>query len=277
MKNSFLFICLATLATLFLFSCDRATKSSSEIDNKVDLSLEDRVEFLNSNNPMSEYGILHNVITDGIMLEETNLRGTGSKDNRYEMIRKSSYDKVKHLSKHRNGVRSASIDIPEDEYNEFYDGVVSQLYGLSAEEIVFSNLKHFDYLTPSQKELVLELETIFSDNDEDIDSVINRICAVEEKASTLLDGDEKNLILCSTSIAINTAYYWYKRVSENGLRSPFSWKSLGKSDLAGAVDGAVSGVVIGAIGGPVGWGAFFAGIAGAAAGSSAGNAVEQLL
>lgn len=60
------------------------------------------------------------------------------------------------------------------------------------------------------------------------------------------------------------------------MGTKFSWKELGRSDVAGAAWGAAA-CGVARFFGPLGWKVWVIGIVGSAAGGSAYNAVDQLL
>lgn len=132
---------------------------------------------------------------------------------------------------------------------------------------------------------------IMSDGDEDLNSLKSRITKIEEEAENTLPEKEQALIYIATSISKYTLEYWlnnfekwYQLLSSTQKSSikimkakqSFSWKSVGKNDVAGGIGGAV-GAGVATLFGPIGWAGWGGAIIGGAAGSSAYDAAMQLM
>lgn len=130
-----------------------------------------------------------------------------------------------------------------------------------------------------------------SDGDEDLNSLKSRIVKIEEEAENILPEKEQTVIYVATSIASHTLEYWLNNLEKwNQLLSStqksstkimkakqaFSWKSVGKNDVAGGIGGAV-GAGVARLFGPVGWAGWGGAILGGAAGASAFDAAMQLM
>ncbi|MFV0506544.1 MAG: hypothetical protein ACK5L5_07530 [Bacteroidales bacterium] len=139
-------------------------------------------------------------------------------------------------------------------------------------------------LSDLQIGLLDELNKIMSDNDHNLKSLKRRIVSLEKRAVSNLTEEECAVVLSAASVAKCTLEYWNEnldkwsellgdntatppavaRLKSNGV---FSWKVLGKADVAGAVGAASTGGVTYLLGlGPVGWKAW-AGVVGGVAGS----------
>lgn len=139
------------------------------------------------------------------------------------------------------------------------------------------------YLSNSEKMILDDLNIVLSDDDYDIISLNNRIESIELRVSSMnLTEKEQFIIYSSTSVAKYSLAYWKDNYMEwrntlidEELTSTrvngFSWKSVGKNDVAGAAAVGVAGLF-----GPIGWGTFASGVIGGAVGGSAYDAVLQL-
>ncbi|MBO9673173.1 MAG: hypothetical protein J7577_07000 [Sphingobacteriaceae bacterium] len=165
--------------------------------------------------------------------------------------------------------------------------------------------------TNSAKSVLDELNVVVTDDDTDLASCIHRIHVIESEIATLnLSEQELAQLYTTTNTAINSLTYWHDNgqdwvnvlsnrtlgnnvpsvevlrggpkasslmLAANGPKPGFSWKKVGKGDIAGAAAGVAAFGAGAALGGPVTWGAFGASVGGWAAGCSAYEAIMQLL
>lgn len=141
-----------------------------------------------------------------------------------------------------------------------------------------------DSLSSGVQPLAEALFAIFDDADMDMESLKSRIAAVETQANNTLTGTDLEGILNACSVASNTLDYWFLSAEDWAAlggyttRCGFSWKTLGKADVKGAV-------VTGLGGGlgrilritPIGWKAWAAATLVGAVMCSADYAYEELV
>lgn len=163
----------------------------------------------------------------------------------------------------------------------------------------------------NEKNILAKLNEVVSDDDENLASCVQRIHNIENEVSSLgLSNEEAAKLYISTNTAINSLTYWHDnaqdwinvlsnrssgdiptvevlkdgpklsrlmRADGNKPKQGFSWKKVGKGDIAGAGAGVVAFGGAALFGGPVSWAAFGASVGGWAAGCSAYEAITQLL
>lgn len=144
-------------------------------------------------------------------------------------------------------------------------------------------------LTQSQLNILDQLNIVLTDDDEDIASLQNRISVIESQIPSLnLSEQDQTELYITTNTARYSLSYWnenyynWVQIINSGTqlngksKSPktlnYSWKRVGKGDLAGAAAWGVGAL----FGGPVTWSAFGISVGGWAAGCSAYEAVMQL-
>lgn len=142
-------------------------------------------------------------------------------------------------------------------------------------------------LSSDQIQMIDELNVVMSDDDYSLASLQSRINNIESQVPALnLTEDQQSVVYSATSIAKYTLEYWnanfdnWVALNTNlggrvNRSLGFSWKQVGKNDVAGGIGGAVA-TGIARFFGPVGWGVWGAGILGGAAGASAYDAIMQL-
>lgn len=148
-------------------------------------------------------------------------------------------------------------------------------------------------LTQSQINVLDQLNVVLTDDDESITSLQNRITLIEEQIPSLnLNEQDQTELYITTNTARYSLAYWNENYYEwaqlinsanqvNSKKSvpktlAFSWKRVGKGDVAGAAAGALAFGGAAIFGGPVSWSAFGASVGGWAAGCSAYEAIMQL-
>lgn len=276
-KLSFYFY--AVFITLLAFSCSSRKYEYMSIEK----SDQDKhvLDKINHTNPLSHMGIAHNDVVDLFMDKHySTLRSSNVTDlESYEFIKDKIFESISEYNISGLSLRTESGDlITKEEFSEIYDDIVLLNYGKDTEDMVFYTSNDEKYLSINQKKFISEIEAIMKDDDTSIESVLNRILIVQERAVTALSEEELTVILTATSIAANTCSYWHEYFNDNTLmRADFSWKEVGVADVCGAVAGAVAAGARWVFCGPPGWKLTAALVVGGAAGGSAANAVKQLL
>jgi len=167
-------------------------------------------------------------------------------------------------------------------YNEKVNIAISNkepLYN-SKSSYHFLSKEDFDKLSDNQKEYLVEIENSINENDFEL--TIESLKNIESKAILNLSADESIIIITAVEVGINSFTYWHENLDKwnellgNKSKAAFSWGSVGKSDVAGAVGGAVGAAVVNVIPG-AGQVGYVGAIAGGAIGNSAVDAVGQLL
>ena len=145
-----------------------------------------------------------------------------------------------------------------------------------------------DLLTSKQKDILTEMNTILSNSSLTIQEIIEALNTLEVKINSECSIEERNVLLCATSIGRYSFQYWHdnfdKWENEFGTiynlknTQKFSWSDVGKNDVAYGVGGGVAGAIVG---GSVSIGiltapGWVAGAIGGAVGGSIGNAILQL-
>ncbi len=177
----------------------------------------------------------------------------------------------------------------------------------SNEELHLYDADMKEELSSLQIKFLDDLNLVMSDDDGDLESLQARILEIEKEAVMKMEEEDYIVILVATSVAKNTLAYWHANLdewvellsedvdsfqqkndvkevqgakevqTEEDNRVDFSWKLVGKEDVAGAFGAAFgSGVSYVLTAGPVGWKVWAAIVVGGAAGTSAQNAIGQL-
>jgi hypothetical protein len=155
-----------------------------------------------------------------------------------------------------------------------------------------------DKLTTKQKELLSYLNDAINDESLGFQETLKVFETVRIRAKSECSEQEVFTVLAAVEVGVNSLTYWHENIdkwanlmadierkSSNGrvgnlakvAKKDFSWKSVGKSDVSGAVGAAVGVGVAAVVTGPPGWAAGGAAVAGGAVGASATDAVGQLL
>lgn len=261
------------LMSIFLFtSCNYGQR----LELKGTDAPNEKIDILNSNNPFSSLGISHNSIVDVVMDKVTSLRANIKSEEQLNGIIKSEvYTQIYDVDLQDQFPTQRKLS--EDEFNMFYDNVIRPEVSKKSEDITFTDGEFTKLFNAQQKIILSELEFVSKDSDMDINSILDRISKLENKARLMLSGDDLEVILCVTSIASNSMAHWYSEYSNNTkLRAPVNWKKVGVADIAGAASGAAAAGVARFFG-PIGWKAWAVSILGGAAGASVYSGVEQAL
>lgn len=127
-----------------------------------------------------------------------------------------------------------------------------------------------------------------TDGDLDVISLDNRISTLENRVfEANLTESEQIIIYSATNTARYSLDYWNRNLASWDVligtntatlkvQRRFSWKSVGKNDVAGAIGGAVAAGIANLFG-PVGWAGYGSTILAGAAGASAYDAAMQLM
>lgn len=99
----------------------------------------------------------------------------------------------------------------------------------------FDNIElAYSELPPTLESFAEELDTLFTDNDEDLSSLSNRVAAIEARAKATLSGQDLETILAGCYVASYTLQYWHDNADQWIELSPqpitragFLWKRLG--------------------------------------------------
>lgn len=154
-----------------------------------------------------------------------------------------------------------------------------------------------DKLTVKQKELLSELNSAINNENLGLAETLQVFEKIRVRARYECSEREFFAVIAAIEVGTNSLTYWHSNIqkwskligsfeskSANGRvvsnkrqQSDFSWKSVGKADVSGAVGAAVGVGVAAVVTGPPGWAAGGAAVAGGAVGASAGDAVLQLL
>jgi hypothetical protein len=152
-------------------------------------------------------------------------------------------------------------------------------------------------LTTTQKKLLSELNSAINDESLGLTETLQAFERIRVRAKSECSDKEIFTVLAAIEVGTNSLTYWHSNIdkwsnlvasleskSANGrisynkrTQSDFSWKSVGKADVSGAIGAAVGVGVAAIVTGPPGWAAGGAAVAGGAVGASAGDAVLQLL
>jgi hypothetical protein len=134
--------------------------------------------------------------------------------------------------------------------------------------------------TKSLTPFVEKLDVIMSDSDDDLVSLHNRIIRLEEEAITILTEEELTQLFAGSAVAYYTLEYWQDYSVEQGdttlSASAFSWKQVGKVDVATALGVATGEAVSLLFAGPFGWKAYVGVIVGGAVAGSVTDAILQI-
>ena len=133
-----------------------------------------------------------------------------------------------------------------------------------------------------------ELNSAIDNPSLNLDQTLQRFEEVRNKAIMKCSDTELFPIISAIEIGKNSLTYWYDNSNDwqelappntNGRTNDddwFSWKSVGKADVQGAVGAAVAVGTVAVVSGPPGWAAGGAAVAGGAVGTSAADAVGQV-
>ena len=262
---------LATLVGVFFFSCEKIGTEKQELE--VDFSI---------------MGKMHNKGVESI-LRGFQDAGTNSDQSQTKEVPYVSYISIIKSNaisyvKEETGNDAEAIAIAEEFLHNFLDDNPACVEHKAIANSIYTPYIQSIKKTKTFNTQLKELNEIATDEDVNLQSLLSRLQQLEATVRcSSLTATEKNILLAGISVAQESYQYWYDKGPEwlntlkgEGKKGKFSWKSVGRADISGAVDGAMT-VVAMAFVGPVGWAAAVAGVAGAAAGSSAGNAVDQLL
>lgn len=237
---------------------------------------------MNNENSVSYIGQSHNAALNKILVNLTNKQSLASYKNDHNVF-------IHELKSETLNWLRAETELPEDFDVHFYTEVF--------EETGFHILKHDirklpliapedeKYWNAAQLKILKSLDSVVSDADCDILSILARIKNIENTlASSGLDEQKKNECLAMTSIASNSMVYWYTRSItpsdpfEEVLHTEegYSWKGMGKADLGGAITGAVRTAFLALIA-PVSWKIWAVNIIGTGVGASAAYGVIWLI
>jgi hypothetical protein len=142
-----------------------------------------------------------------------------------------------------------------------------------------------DSLSVKQKELLTEVRNAIDDSSLDLQATLAIFEKVRVRAEDECTQNESYIVLAAIEIANHSLTYWHdnytKWVALAGQPSKskgcmsFSWKQVGKADVACGVGGAV-GSGVACFFGPIGWAAFGAATLGSAVGGSVTDIILQL-
>lgn len=190
----------------------------------------------NSNNPFDYYGYLHNDILDYFITTQPVLNSANDVSvtiNNYYQSKGWNYNATSffsNCSSYRTSFENASTICDVFTANNFSGLYCSYYNSLNS---LLDNVS--DYTTFKQN--IISLEGQISGN-------------------TQLSQTEKEILLTCASIERYSSYYWSINSNINNwlilrggntsqYRSSWSWGSLGKADLKGAIEGGVAGAIIG--------------------------------
>jgi len=145
-----------------------------------------------------------------------------------------------------------------------------------------------DSLTAKQKELLTILNNDINDKSLDLNSTLSIFDNVKERVKNECTQEEKPVLFAAIGIGVNSLTYWNNNFDKwmvlastttnkaaNGCDSCFSWKQVGKADVAMGVGGAATAGVANFFG-PTGWAVFGAATLGGAVGGSVSEAILQI-
>jgi hypothetical protein len=153
------------------------------------------------------------------------------------------------------------------------------------------NFSDANKLTSKQKELLSTLNDAMTNDSLGLQETLNAFEIIRTKAKLECSDKEAFVVLAAVEVGVNSLAYWHQNIDKwkalaakiegrnasGKTGSIFSWKSVAKSDVSGAVGAAVGVGVISVVSGPPGWAAGGGAVLGGAVGASATNAVDQLL
>lgn len=250
-----------------------------------------------------EIGMEHNNGLDYVFDElkkanvsKTTLKSANLNNDIFEIAQKATEDFVKRTFEMSNeNLSNANLQISKAFANTLKNGarLKSGKANLYDNEMAAS-------LSDLQIDLLDELNKIMSDNDYNLNSLRNRIISIEKRAVSNLLEEEYAIILSAASVAKYTLEYWSEnfdkwsellggntvtlssiaRLKSSNVESDnggFSWKEVGKVDVATAAGAATTGGVTYLLGlGPVGWKAWAGIVGGAAVGGSVTDIILQI-
>ncbi|MBQ8652761.1 MAG: hypothetical protein IJ477_05555 [Alistipes sp.] len=175
--------------------------------------------------------------------------------------------------------------VDECEIEDEYKTAIYEYLDEMVENQTFDDVElTYGELPSTLEPLTRELDLVFTDDDDDLTSLLNRVAQIETTAKSTLTGQDLETMLTACCVTSYTLQYWndyalsWVELSQSSsTRASFSWKSLGRADLQGcvaAVGGGVATVLIKC--GPVGWKAWAAIAIGGAVSGSIINAWDQL-
>jgi hypothetical protein len=212
-------------------------------------------------NPMKVIGELHNEGVALIMKEFNSIPNTRAKEE---------FDVLSSVNRF---IEDKFSDLSQEELKMVEDTVEKSLNQLTRSAVEANQTNN---LTP----FIEELDVIMSDSDYDLVSLHNRIIRLEEEATERLTEEELTQLFAGSTVAYYTLEYWQDYSKEQGdttrAASDFSWKQVGKVDVATAVGVATGEGIYMLIAGPIGWKAFVASVVGGAIGGSVTDAILQI-
>lgn len=175
--------------------------------------------------------------------------------------------------------------IEEYEITEDYKKIIYEELDKIVSAQTFDDVElTYSELPLSLETYVRELDEIFTDEDDDLESLLNRVADIETKAKNTLTGQDLESVITACTVTSYTLQYWNECASSwmevastPESRAAFSWKKLGRADLQGCMatlGGGATAVLFKC--GPVGWKAWAALALGGAVSGSIINAWDQL-
>lgn len=278
MKFKFLIlgVLFSAIISAFLLSCD---KSQEEVD-------------ANSFNDYELIGLEHNKGLDFVFqyVKQESQKQRGNLNNVTDfmlLVEKGTQEFIKTSQVFQN---EANREIALNESKEtfaFYSSYNSNSLKSSTLENLWPSDKE-DLLSTKQKEILIELNGVLSNPSLSVEEIISTLNNLDLKIKSECSYDEMDILLSATSIGCHSFQYWNDNLdmwisefsSTYNLKSAksFSWKEVGKNDVAYGVGGGLAGALIG---GSVSLGVltipgWAAGAIGGAVAGSVGNAILQI-
>lgn len=267
----FLSSVLLILATAFGCQKERGVQgepSQKEGSKPVELIVQE----INQKNPLAQIGIGHNEVLDKITRRVYPSLKSSSVELALQRVKEEAKIEFNRLMSEIKGseriYQDAHIDI-----DKVFDDVVA----IVTQKDEWGDLgivpeHNLVEISLAQRDILEDIERVIV-SEADLRSALKEFEYIQDVVLAESPEGEKELLLATLAVAVNTSYYWSR--GENTFRA-FSWKKLGKADIRGAVEGAIA-CGIARLFGPIGWKAWMAGIVGTAAAASAGYAVEEAL
>ncbi len=195
-----------------------------------------------ASNPKNEFdyvGLIHNEIVSEFVKQTEGEKPTNEEVLEIvETITLSSPEYVKRFGKEYQGLTIEQVNEGIKDFPNEFKNIINGLPISSDAKRIFNGLLDETFEIENSglsyeryREYVLNLE----------DNIIN---------DKTLPKNEKDAVLCSTSIARYSSYLWLVKNPDSTAKKFFGWVIAG--DVAGGILGAVFGGVVGAIGGASG-------------------------
>lgn len=272
-------------------SKENAHESDKEAQTKAELTFKQELpkvnavlQEMNANNPVSFMGEGHNTALNRMLDKLTS-----------EYLQLRSYKNDRHALIQKLKTETADWIRSDTQMSEGFDyALYSKVFDETGEQFLKKDLRKLplllagdeQYWNAAQFGVLKSLDSVVSDSDDNIFSILSRIKSIENRLphSGL---DERSLKECfaMTSIASNTMVYWYTKsitpsdpfeLVLHANNAGYSWKDMGKADLGGAIIGAVRTAAMLFIG-PIGWKVWAANVLGSAAGASVAYGIFWLM